>query len=451
MTVPSAAAPSRIRPGDPTRVRYLVVLLLGLAAFCAYLTRVCISTAATTIQSELGLSNERMGSVFAAFSLGYFLFQAPGGWLGNRFGCRAALPALSVAWSLCTLWSGAAHSVGSLWSARLGFGLAQAGLVPCCSKVLADWIPESGRGTASALVASSMSVGAVLASGLTAWLLPAAGWRPVFALYSLAGVVWAILFFAVFRDRPEEHPWVNASEAGLIEAGRPPHEVRADGAAPADRRTGLAVARAMLRSPSLWAICSQSLFRSFGYAFFITWFPAYLQYAHALRVTEAGMLTMIPLAGVVAGSLAGGVIVDRIMRRTGSKRLSRSGTATAAMVLCGAATLAAAWARSPLGAVLVISFGSFFMGVSGPCAWAGTMDISGRYTAIVFALMNMAGVVGDMTSPVAVGYLFSYVQQSAGDWNWILFLFAGIYGAAALSWAVLDPSRPAAGSEVTPS
>lgn len=425
----------------PSRVRYLVLLLLSLAAFCAYLTRVCISTAATTIQGELALSNEQMGTVFAAFSLGYFLFQAPGGWLGNRFGARLALPALSVAWSVCTFWSGLAHSLWSLWSARLAFGLSQAGLVPCASKVVADWIPEQSRGTASALIASSMSVGAVLASGLTAALLPTVGWRALFLLYSLAGVLWGVAFFALFRNRPAAHAWVNSSERCLIEGGRSSAEPAASGA---DAPRG-GVARAMLESRSFWAICAQSLLRSFGYAFFITWFPAYLQKAHDLRVVQAGMLTMFPLAGVVAGSLAGGVVIDRVMRATGSKRLSRSATATLALAFCGAATLAAAFTRSPLEAVLVISFGSFFMGVSGPCGWAGTMDISGRYTAIVFACMNMAGVVGDMTSPVLVGRLFTFIEKSAGNWNLILFLFAGVYAAAALSWAVLDPNRPVVG------
>ncbi len=432
-------APPQPLRGAATRVRYLVVALLAVAAFCAYLTRVCISTAATTIASELRLDNQQMGAVFAAFSFGYFLFQAPGGWLGCRFGARVVLPAMSIGWSLCTSWSGMAGSVGGLWSARLACGCAQAGLVPCSSQVLADWIPESARGTASAILGSAMSVGAVLASGLTALLLPTTGWRVLFQLYSLVGVAWALAFFACFRNHPAAHPWVNGEECAHIEAGRP--RAGARGAAEPARN----LVAAALRSPSLWAICSQSFFRAFGYAFFVTWFPAYLERAHGVRVVQAGLLTMLPLAGVVAGSMAGGVILDALLRRTGSKRLSRSATAAVSLLLCGAATLAAAFARHPLPATLIIAFGSFFMGVSNPCAWAGTLDISGAYTAIIFAVMNMAGVLGDMASPLSVGYLFTYIERTAGSWNLVLFLFAAIYAAGALSWAVLDPNRPALG------
>jgi MFS family permease len=82
--------------GRPTKVRYLVLTLLALACMSAYLTRVCLSTANTTIQRELGFSNEQMGLILAGFSTGYFWFQVPGAWLGNRFGARTVLPVLSV-------------------------------------------------------------------------------------------------------------------------------------------------------------------------------------------------------------------------------------------------------------------------------------------------------------------------------------------------------------------
>src|SRR5947208_1143654 len=81
-------------------------------------------------------------------------------------------------------------------------------------------------------------MGAVVASGLTAVLvngyetvikyqdvalfgvrIPAMGWRNVFVLYSLAGIVWAIAFFLLYRDKAERHPWVNDAERELIRDG----------------------------------------------------------------------------------------------------------------------------------------------------------------------------------------------------------------------------------------
>jgi hypothetical protein len=48
------------------------------------LTVVVISSAAPSIQHELGLSLVTMSWIFSSFRWGYALFQIPGGWLGRR-------------------------------------------------------------------------------------------------------------------------------------------------------------------------------------------------------------------------------------------------------------------------------------------------------------------------------------------------------------------------------
>src|SRR5262249_42078550 len=146
------------------------------------------------------------------------------------------------------------------------------------------------------------------------------------------------------------------------------------------------------------------IFRAFGYAFFVTWFPTYLERARGVRVDGAGYLTMAPLAGVVLGSLLGGSLVDAVLTRTGSRWLSRACLSVGALGLCGLSMLLATLVRDPLSAVLVIAAGSLFFGVTGPTTWAATMDISGPRTATVFAIMNMAGNVGAVLCPIAVGY-----------------------------------------------
>jgi hypothetical protein len=49
------------------------------------------------------------------------------------------------------------------------------------------------------------------------------------------------------------------------------------------------------------------------------------------------------------------------------------------------------------------------------------MDISGNYTAVVAAIMNMSGTLGAFVCPIVLGYLFSYIEQSAADWNLVLY------------------------------
>ena len=61
----------------------------------AYLTRHGLAVANTTIQEELGFNNQDFGWLYGAFSLGYLLFQVPGGWFGQKFGTRPTLPNIS--------------------------------------------------------------------------------------------------------------------------------------------------------------------------------------------------------------------------------------------------------------------------------------------------------------------------------------------------------------------
>jgi sugar phosphate permease len=409
----------------------LVLLLLALGAFLAYLTRACLATANTSIQKDLGFSNEQMGYIFAGFSLGYFWFQVPGAWLGSRLGARLVFPIFAITWSIATVWTGLASAQFSMWCSRLLFGLAQAGLFPCSAKVVKDWMPENRRASSGSIISGRMSLGAVAASGLTALLLSAFGWRFALLLYAAVGFVWAALFYMLFRNHPEEHPWVNRAERALLGP-----ELDASDETKPDRRSLILAA---IKNHSIWALCAQSFFRSFGYMFFITWFPAYLERGFGVQLVDAGLLSMVPLASAVTGVLAGGIVVDHLLARTGNYWVSRSASASVALGLCALCTLTAIWARQPLVAVLLVSGGSFLAGIAGAASWAATIDLGGRHTAIVGAVMNMVGVIGDILCPVTLGYLFSYIDNHNGSWNTILYLFAAVYLGGAVCWLALNP------------
>ena len=56
-----------------------VLILLSAMSFLLYVDRVNLSTAASSIQAELGLSNTLLGVAFSAFAYSYALFQIIGG------------------------------------------------------------------------------------------------------------------------------------------------------------------------------------------------------------------------------------------------------------------------------------------------------------------------------------------------------------------------------------
>jgi MFS family permease len=447
-----------------TSVRWLVLLLIALASAVAYLTRHCLAVVNTTIQQDLQLSTEQMGWILSAYAIGYFFFQVPTGWLGTRFGTRGVLAALCVLWSLFTVWSAASFSFLSLLASRIAFGSAQAGLVPNSAQALNDWLPLNRRGFGSATIGAAMSVGGTVTMGATATLLDLGGfsWREVLLLYSLVGVVWAAAFVFVFRTKPEEHPWVNEAETLLIHGGRETKRtvedsLHASALEEAGSRTGLQapsekhaggweLAAHLGRSVSMWAICLQSLFRAAGYGLFVTWFPAFLEKGYGVTRESAGLLTMSPLIAVIVGTMLGGTVVDWLLGRTNSKSISRCWVGLGALGLCSFFTLSASWASSPEMLVAAVAVGAVFSGAGNPAAWAATMDIAGANTAIVMAVMNMAGTLGGIGIPIVVGYMIGDIERSGGDWNQVLYLVAGIYAAGSLCWLFIDPNRSVTGS-----
>ena len=82
---------------EPTRVRYRILWMTFATAFIMYVDRVCIGAAAPSIREEFGFDKITMGYIFSAFSLGYAMFQIPGGWAADKFGPRRIV-AVAMTW-----------------------------------------------------------------------------------------------------------------------------------------------------------------------------------------------------------------------------------------------------------------------------------------------------------------------------------------------------------------
>jgi ACS family glucarate transporter-like MFS transporter len=418
-------------------VRYLVLVWLCAAAAVAYVQRNSIGVAAEDIRHSLFLTKWEMGLAMSAFFVSYALFQVPAGWLSHVWGTRLALPLFAFLWSLMTGLVGLATSLPALVAARFAMGAAQAGIFSCTTNTIARWFPVTQRAFPSGLLGSFMSVGGVLAAFLTGFLLEPLGWRLLFVVFALPGILWAVGFLAWFRERPQEHPAVNAAELALLEdsaadTGRQRHEPTPWGM--------------ILTSPAMWWICCQQFFRAGAYIFFATWFPTFLKQMYGVGPAEAGVLTSLPLLGVVLGSPVGGFLSDRILKRTGSRRLSRQWLSIGSLV----ASALLVWLAGPMPhvvlAVLVITAAAFCASFAAPCAYTITIDMGGNHVAPVFSLMNMSGNLGAMVFPVVVPPLLDM-----GGWDLVLLVFGGIYLAAAFFWLQLNPSgtvfdRPGPGS-----
>src|SRR6266404_4159801 len=185
-------------PAPATRARHTVVWFTLALVAVAYLDRVCISTAAPAIKTELGLRDWQMGLVFSAFTLSYALFEVPSGWFADRFGARLTLTRIVLWWSAMTAATGLVGGFGSLVAVRLLFGVGEAGTFPATARAYARWLPERERGRAFGLAIMMGALGGALTQPLVVFMLGLMSWRYAFAIFGSVGVAWAAAWWRWF-------------------------------------------------------------------------------------------------------------------------------------------------------------------------------------------------------------------------------------------------------------
>lgn len=413
-----------------SNLRFYALAWLTTAGALAYFCRNATGVPESTIRHDLGLNIEQSGWLLSAFFWTYALFQVPAGWFAERVGTRIALTISVLGWSLAMLGMGLAPGFWVLIVAQLAMGVAQAGLMPAAVNSIGHWMPLAERSFACGILAAGLQIGAVAASGLAGALVEPLGWRFVFIVFAVPGIIWSLGFYQGFRDDPTEVLPPDSAELLRITADLP--GATTESQIPLNQPQEW---NAIVRNPTIWWLCGQQICRSAGYQFFPSWFPTFLQKTHGISITSSGYLQGLVMAGVLFGCVFGGLLTDRIWKRTGSLRASRSGVGAASLGICAAMFLAAWWVERAEIAVLLLAIGNFAAAFAGPSAFAATIDIGGRRVPQVAGLMNMIGNIAAGACPVVVGRLF----RATDNWNFILLLFAGIFLVGAICWLFVNP------------
>jgi ACS family glucarate transporter-like MFS transporter len=375
--------------------RFRLVAMTFALSMLLYIDRVAMSTAKGPVTQELGLSDTQFGWVLSAFALGYALFQTPAGALADRFGPRAVLTMLVLIWSMFTALTGIARSFAVLLVFRFLFGAGEAGAYPACARAFYNWLPVAERGLAQGINFSGSRLGAAFALPAVAWLVTAAGWRASFGILGVAGVVWAAVWWLWFRNRPEDHAGVSASERARIVDGRGARSTAA--VAPLS-------AGALAASGNMWVAMGQYFASNFTFFFCLTWLFPYLQRTYQLEALQAGLLSSGPLLAGAAGNWVGGWLVDALYRG-GNIGRSRRLPAILGFSLAASGLLGSLLLDGVTGKVLLLSIAIFGADMTLPPSWAFCIDIGRAHAGAVAGTMNMAGNIGSFVTSLAFPYL----------------------------------------------
>jgi MFS family permease len=328
---------------------------------------------------------------------------------------RRAIMGVGVAlWSVMTMLSGVAHSYGALLAARIGVGIGEATLVAPAVSLVADYFPRERRASALSVYSLGIFLGSGLAyfiggaivgvvSNAALWHWPIIGtirpWQSVFIFVGAPGLVVALLFATVREPaRDEAQPIVTWRALGAYLSRH--------------RRTflthslGFAVSGTVNYGIAAWL--ATWLIRAWS------WTPA-----HAGEVQ--GILTMT--IGVV-GTLAGGVVADRMSRRGVADGPLRVGMIGAAgMLVFATAYPFAPTAALAVAALAVVNFFAAFPWGAASAAAAEMVprEMRAQGAALYFLVLNLlSGALGPTAvalvtdhvfgAPSAVGYSLAIVN-----------------------------------------
>jgi len=379
--LPSAPASENNRLARPITN---VIALLALSVLINYIDRGNLSIAASLLKDELGLSASQLGILLSSFFWTYCLFLPVSGWLVDRFDVRWVMALGFFLWSGATAVTGGLHTFAALLAARLMLGIGESVAYPCNGKILAQYVPEVGRGFANALIAAGVGCGPALGTFLGGTLMARYGWRLFFIVLGVVSMAWLIPWFAWMPRRSTAVSPVEQSSAGFLE---------------------------ILNQRSMWGTCGGLFGANYVLYFEITWLPFYL-----VRERHFSMGTMAKIGGLgylcyAAAALLFGWISDRWIAAGGTPTLVRktfagAGAGSAGLLLLGSAL------AGPMVSVILLLLAFAAGGMCGSNIWAITQTLAGpkmagRWTGLQNFVGNFAGVI----APAVTGFVIDYTGR----------------------------------------
>jgi ACS family glucarate transporter-like MFS transporter len=408
-------------------VRYVLVLFTFIHTLNLYIDRAVISASKDSIIADLNLSLTEWGWIMAIFTLGYALFQTPSGYFADIKGPRFVLSAIVFFWSVLTTVTGFAWNFVSMLFIRFFFGAGEAGAFPALSKVVFSWFPVKERGIVQGINFSGARVGAALGLPLVAYLIGEIGWRHSFLLFGLIGIVFAILWYIIFRDKPDNYKYMGEEERKYILENRQ--------AAP-KMKTRMPFGL-ILSSKNVWLAMGQYIASNFTFYFTISWMYPYLQERFVLGGVEAGFYSSVPLLAGAAGNWFSGWWVDKLYK-TGKLTISRRLPAIVGFALAAFGILIMLVSDTPQVSVIFLSIAIFGADMTLSPSWSFCIDIAKDHAGAVSGTMNMAGNLGAFVTIIA----FPYLLKWTGNHNVFFYICALLSLSSIVIWLFMRPNQP---------
>jgi predicted MFS family arabinose efflux permease len=367
-----------------------IMIVLTTINFLNYIDQRLLSAVLESIKLEWTLTDAQTGLLGSVFVIVYTL-TAPIGYLGDRMRRKNLIAGGVLLWSLATVAAAFARDYHELLLARAVLGVGEACYATIAPSIIADLYSKDQRSRKLAYFYLATPVGSALGYILGGYIGEFYGWRAVFLVGGLPGLLFALMAFSMVEPRRGQHD---------------------DEVLPAVGLSLPATLRRLAMTPA-WRINTIGLaLMTFTIGGLALWMPAYLERVHGMSSGAAGTTFggVTVLAGVL-GTLAGGRLGDRMQARSAGGYFRLSGIG----LLCSSPFIVLMTMLDSLPAIFAVVFIAelFLFLNTGPlnAALIGSVPVQMRGAAFAVnvlcihafgdALSNvLLGVVSDAATPV---------------------------------------------------
>jgi AAHS family 4-hydroxybenzoate transporter-like MFS transporter len=269
-----------------------------------------IAFAAPRLKAEWGLSPKELGLLFGASNFGVLFGSQILGWIGDRYGRKAALICSNLLFGVVTFIAAYSTNFTEMFWLRLIAGIGIGGVIPNIVAINAESAPRNLRATLAIIATGLVPLGGALAGFASAALVPTYGWQ---ILFEIGGIVPIVIALGAIMGLPEsiKYMTLHASQRPKIQAlladiapdfKAPPNAkyvIEDEKQSPSSNPIYLFGNGLAAITPLTWLMFALNLM---GYFFLLSWTPTLMAAAHVPPATAALAGAALQVGGTV-GSL----------------------------------------------------------------------------------------------------------------------------------------------------
>ncbi|HBK49255.1 MAG TPA: MFS transporter [Pseudomonas sp.] len=428
-----AREPEAVASSNPFRkYQVITVSLLLVIGIINYVDRSALSIANTSIQRDMGITPSQMGILLSAFSLAYAFSQLPLGMIIDRLGSKISLGAALLGWSVAQTASGLINSFSAFIGLRVVLGIGEAPMFPSAAKALAEWFEAEKRGTPTGIVLSSTCIGPCLAPPLLTLLMITWGWRGMFIVTGVFGILVAACWFAFYKSKAQYLAELPAEERELLLAAQV-HKQAVASARPSVQAQ-LAAWAELFRHKSTWGAVLGFMGVIYMLWLHLTWLPGYFEREHGLSLYQTAWVVSLAYVFGALGTIVAGRICDRLVKHGASVLGSRKRVVVTALLAAAAFTVPLSFGSGFLLSVALLCCALFSVNMASSTAWmiANTVVDSQR-VASFGSIQNFGGYLAGSVAPIVTGFSI----QQTGSFASAFLISAAVAAVAAMAYVLL--------------